>query len=169
LTQEQFDTAQEFKLTKLDKMVGPENSTILIPWLNLSKEDILGEYEFDIEVGSTQPVNQETRKRDSVSLAQLFSGIPGLAQYIRPRAAAVDILDAFEKHDIEKFLKSEEEVQQQQQAAAQAATQSEIQTDMPKRQTDLAKTQIKSQTALAIEDSKATTARLTAALKRGKE
>ena len=45
--------------SKLAKIVTPEGVQTLIPWLSISKEDIEGEYDFSIVIGSTQPVKRE--------------------------------------------------------------------------------------------------------------
>jgi len=139
--------------TKLAQIAGQEGAIILQPWLDLSKEDIQGEYNFDIEVGSTQPVNEETRKRDVVEAAQLLQNNP----YIKPRESTRVVLETFRIPDPDSLLKSEEEVQQEQQQQAQAATQGEVEDRQMKSQTDLAKTQMKSETQLETANLKAQT------------
>ena len=75
LTQDQFTEAQNSLPHKLSKITGPE-ANILLPWITASKDDIQGEYEFSIEVGSMQPINQEQRKRDAVTMYQMFAQDP---------------------------------------------------------------------------------------------
>jgi hypothetical protein len=140
LDQQQFELLQQRTPTKLEKITGNDGAVILQPWLNLSKSDIQGEYDFSIEVGSTQPINAETRKRDFVQMAGMSQGNP----YIKTREMTRLGLETFDVKDPDSLMKSEEEVQQEAQAAAQAATQAELQERQMKDQTDLQKTTMKS-------------------------
>lgn len=139
--------------TKLSRIVGDEGAITLQPWLELSKADIQGEYNFDIEMGSTQPVNEETRKRDIATLAQILQGNP----YMRQRESTIRVLEVFKEPDIDSLVKPEEEVQQEQAQAAQAASQGEIADREMKSQVDLAKTQMKTQTTEKTSQLKAET------------
>ena len=130
--------------TKLEKITSTKDAILALPWLNASKDDIMGEFEFSIEVGSTRPVNQEIRKRDIQELSQLLAGNP----LINSREALLRIFEVYEVRDVDKLIKTDEQVQQEQQAALQAQTQAEIEKGQPKRDTDLTKTQIKSATTL---------------------
>lgn len=139
----QFTDAQQFAGNKLEKIAVGGNQ-VLLPWLNVSKEDIKGEYEFTIEVGSTKPFNQETRKRDVQELHGLLQGNP----HVDSLESTKHILEVYEVPDPERFLKDPQESQQQQQQAQQQAIQAEQAKDQPKRDVDLEKTKIKSQTTL---------------------
>ena len=139
LESEQFDFAREYIPTKLEKIVGEQESQIIMPWLNFSKDDIAGDYNFRIDVGSTAPINQEQRKQDMVTLSQLMAGSP----YIDGFESTKRTLEAFDEKDIDKLMKTQEEVQQQSQQAQEQALQTEIAKDQPKRDTDLQKTQMK--------------------------
>jgi hypothetical protein len=130
---------QRFVQSKLEKIVTPEGTAILLPWLTMTKEEIQGDYEFDMEVGSTMPINEEIRKRDAVSLYQLMAENP----YINGREGTKEVLEAFNKPDPEKYLKPEEEVAANAQQSAEQEVQMEIAKNAPKQQTDLAKTQMK--------------------------
>ena len=164
LTQDQFEEAQQGMKSKLEKIVGPEGSQIIAPWFNAGKDDIQGEYDYSLEVGSMQPVNQETRKRDAVQLYQLLAENP----LIDKVEGTKQLLEAFDRRDLDKLLRDPQEVAQEAQAQQQAALQAEIAKDQPKRDTDLQKTQMKSQTSLAVEGSKAKTALLTEVLRGSK-
>ena len=135
-TDEQIRAYIDHKVTKI---VGPENTQILLPWLTLSKKDIEGEYDFSIEVGSTMPINEETRKRDTLALYTTLQDNP----YIKGREGTKDVLEAFKKPDPDKYLKTDEEVAQEAQAQAQQQLQFEQQKDMPKVQMDGMKTEKK--------------------------
>jgi hypothetical protein len=139
-----------FIASKLGKIVGDKDQIYLQPWFNLESKDIKGDYDYTIEVGSTAPINQEVRKRDAGALAQILANNP----YINQREATKKILEAFERKDIEEFLKSEEQVRQEQAAAAQAAMQGEKEKSSDKIKADLLKTQMKSQTALQVSKDK---------------
>jgi hypothetical protein len=146
---------------RIEKIVGEDGKDILQPWINLDKKDIQGEYDFTIEIGSTQPINQEKRKRDALQLAAVLKGNP----YIRGREATMRMLEAFEVMDKEKLVKSEQEVLRQRQMLQEQAVQGEIQKDLPKRQVDMAKTVKKTQSAEKIAQGKNVTTLLTSKLK----
>jgi hypothetical protein len=150
---------REFVLDKIDKITSKEGHAILQPWLNLSKDDIKGDYDFDIEVGSMQPDNEETRKRDTAQLSQFNFGNPAINQ----REWTRKMNEAFDRKDVDEYLKSPEEIQQQQQQAIQAQQGPEIAERQIKSQTDLAKTKMKTdsaekQTAMKVEASMLETA-----------
>lgn len=130
----------------IKKILG-DDVEVLLPWLNLEKSDIMGDFDFDIEVGSTQPLNQETRKRDILQLKQILEGSP----YINAEEATKAVLEAFDRNDIDKLMRTQKEVEQQQMQQAQTAVQAEQAKNQPKRDTDLQKTQMKVQGALAKE------------------
>jgi hypothetical protein len=126
----------------LSKIVGQENVVALMPWLNLSKEDIQGDYDFQIEVGSTLPINEETRKRDFMQVAPLFAQNPK----IDPDKLTEWGMEVF---DIKRDLfKSDEQVAAEQEAQPPSDAEVKIAERQMKDQTDLKKTQMKSQTAI---------------------
>ncbi|MDH4101584.1 MAG: hypothetical protein OEV28_13545 [Nitrospirota bacterium] len=132
----------------LSKIVGPQEIMPFLPWLSISKADIQGDFDFEIEAGSMQPVNDETRKRDMIALRQIMEGNP----YIDPLKATRMVLETFRvKTDI---LKPEQQVKQEQAQAKQMAVQSELAMDAPKRQTDIQKTQMKEQGKLQVQQMK---------------
>jgi len=132
------------KLVKIDSL---EGAITLMPWLEVKKNDIDTDCIVEIEIGSTMPQNEQQQKSEAVSLYQLLAQNP----YIRAREGTKSLLETFGKVDAEKMLKSEEEVQQLAMANAKAQLESQIAVDAPKRQTDLAKTQIKSQTTKEVQ------------------
>lgn len=133
---------QPYVKKKLEKIVGENGATVLLPWLSMTKEDIAGDYIYDIEIGSTMPINDETRKRDAVAMYQMFQENP----YIRGREGTIKVMEAFNVMEPEKMLKSEEELQQSQMAGAKSQLDMEIAKDEPKRQVDIAKTKMKTDT-----------------------
>lgn len=144
LNEDEFQLARRYADGRLEKIAGPDGAMLLYPWLNTSKDDIMGDYEYTIEVGSTQPVNQEKRKHDAMILHQMASQNP----YIDGAESTKRLYEAFEVRDIEKLLKKKEDVAKESMQKAQMSIQAEQAKDMPKHQVDLAKTQIKSATAI---------------------
>lgn len=143
LNDRQFEQVKQYADNKLQKIVG-EKADVVQPWLNLSKDDIQGEYEFEIAVGSTQPVNQQKRKQDALTLAQVLQGNPFIDGYEATRK----LLEVFEDKDLEKLLKKPEQVLQEQMQQGKMQVLAEQMKNAPKRETDLEKTKIKSQTTL---------------------
>jgi hypothetical protein len=148
LSAEQFGDKDLMKFmgSKVTKIAGPEGATILLPWLTMSKDDIKGDYEHEIEVGSTMPINEETRKRDATALYQMLADNP----YVNGREGTKKLIESFNIQDVEKYLKPEGQMEKEQAAGQKAALEAEMQKDAPKRETDLAKTQIKSQTTKEV-------------------
>lgn len=142
LNQEQFQFAQQFAPKKLEKIAG-EGTEVLLPWLNFSKEDIKGDYNFNIDVGSTAPINQEQRKQDLITLHQLLAGNPFIEQEESTRRT----LEVFGEKDTDRLMKSGEEVARQAQAEQQAAGQAELQDREMKSEVDLTKTKMKTDSA----------------------
>ena len=76
------------------------------------REDIVGEYDFSVEGGSTQPMNDTIRKQQAVSLLNAVAPLIGVV--IDPAAIAIHILETgFGIKDPQKYL-----IQQQQAAPA---------------------------------------------------
>ncbi len=142
LNQDQFQFAQQFAPNKLEKMAG-EGAEVILPWLNFTKEDIKGDFNFNMDVGSTAPINQEKRKADVVQLAQLLAGNP----FINQEEATKRTLEVFGEKNTDRLMKPAEEVQAQAQQAEEAATAAELEDRQIKSQTDLTKTQMKTNSA----------------------
>jgi len=149
LNPQQFEEAQEFLDSKLYNIVG-EESTAIFPWLTLSQKDIEGDYNYDIEVGSTQAVNQETRKNDIVALNKILGG----SRWINEKEAVIRVLEAFEQKDIERLMKTQEDVDQLDQRRQQQAQQPTPDQQL-KTQADLKKTEKKSATSVEVANIKA--------------
>lgn len=140
LTNEQLLETSETIPDKIAKIAG-QGSDVLMPWLTASKDDIQGEYEFDIQTGSTRPINQETRKRDATFIYQTLLQSPLINQEENLKR----LLEAFPdvRSDMDKLLKPAEQASQEGQQAQQSAIQADIAVQMPKIQADLQKTQMK--------------------------
>ena len=72
-------------------------------WVPYSRDDILGEYDFSVEAGSTQPMNDTIRKPQAVSLLNAIAPLVGTV--IDPAALAIHVLeDGFGIKDPQKFI-----------------------------------------------------------------
>jgi len=72
-------------------------------FLNYSRDDITGEYDFSVQAGSTQPLNDTIRKQQAISLLNAVA--PMVGTVIDPQALAVHVLESgFGIKDPEKFL-----------------------------------------------------------------
>ena len=85
------------------------SSTARIPeageeaFIGYSREDIVGEYDYSVEAGSTQPLNDTIRKQQAVSLLNAMGPLVGTV--IDPQALAVHVLKTgFDIKDPERFL-----------------------------------------------------------------
>jgi hypothetical protein len=108
---------------------------------------------YDLEVGSTLPINEQSQKNDVLMLSKSLENNP----YIKGREATKEILLAFGKADPEKFLKPEGQVEKEHAQQIQEHIQTEMALDAPKHQTDLAKTEMKTDTAKKVAIIKAAT------------
>ena len=72
-------------------------------FIEYSREDIVGEYDFSVQAGSTQPMNDTIRKQQAISLMNAVAPLVGTV--IDPQALAVHVLESgFGIKDPEKFL-----------------------------------------------------------------
>ena len=72
-------------------------------YVKYTREEILGEYDFSVEGGSTQPINDTIRKQQAVSLMNAIA--PLIGTVIDPTALAMHVLEeGFDVKDPMKFL-----------------------------------------------------------------
>tara|TARA_R110002110_G_scaffold381046_2_gene591905 strand:- start:14 stop:505 length:492 start_codon:yes stop_codon:yes gene_type:complete len=72
-------------------------------WIPYSREEIVGEYDFSVQAGSTQPMNETIRKQQAISLMNAVA--PMIGTVIDPAAIAMHILETgFNISDPERFL-----------------------------------------------------------------
>lgn len=151
LNEEEFDRVELELPEKIEKIAGPDDSRVTLPWLNASKDDIQGEYEFQVEVGSTRPISEQQRRQDAVSIAQIVGSNPEFAQHINSREAIKRILTIFDVKEIDQLLIPEEQVGQAQEQAKQDAINAEEQREVPKRETQQRVAQTKGEAQLVGE------------------
>jgi len=72
-------------------------------FIEYSREQILGEYDFQVEGGSTQPLNDTIRKQQAVSLMNALG--PLIGTVVDPAALAMHVLEqGFDIKDPQKFI-----------------------------------------------------------------
>ena len=77
---------------------GPEDM-----FITYTRDDIVGEFDFSVEAGSTQPINDTVRKRQAVELMQAMG--PLIGTVVDPAALARYVLqNAFAVKDPDKFI-----------------------------------------------------------------
>jgi hypothetical protein len=72
-------------------------------FIKYARDDIVGEFDFSVEAGSTQPINDTVRKRQAVEMMQAMAPLVGTV--IDPTALARYVLQhAFAVKDPDKFI-----------------------------------------------------------------
>ena len=72
-------------------------------WIPYTREEIVGEYAYSVQAGSTQPMNETIRKQQAISLMNAVA--PMIGSIIDPAAMAMHILETgFNITDPERFL-----------------------------------------------------------------
>ena len=84
-----------------------------------SRDDIIGEFDFTVEGGSTQPINDTIRKTQAVSLLNAMAPLVGTV--IDPVALAKHVLTmGFDVKDPEKFIIQQQTPQDMEVASEEA-------------------------------------------------
>ena len=156
----QFKEAQSGIPDKLEKIVGPDKTTIY-PWLSFNNDDIKGDFEYSIEIGSTQPINDASRQQQAKALAEYAASNP----LLDPEKVTMRVLESYGEKNPEDLMIPMEQVQAGKQQAMEAAIQAEIQKVMPKIMADLQKTDKKTATSIEIAEIKSKTDIVKEALK----
>jgi hypothetical protein len=73
--------------TQVARVVGPDQA---IYWVPYDREEIQGEYDFEVEAGSTQPMNETVRRQTATALMQAMA--PFLGTVVDPAAMAQHVL-----------------------------------------------------------------------------
>jgi len=93
---QQFTTGEQ-----VFRVVGADGAMIWVPW---SREEIQGEYDFEIEAGSTQPMNETVRRQTAVAVSQAMAPFIQMG-VVDPMALARYMLQfGFGIKNPEKFL-----------------------------------------------------------------
>lgn len=118
---EQFIVANAAKLGMLCQQFMDKQQAIMIEgnegasWINVSKEQIQGEFAYDIEPGIMEPKNEMLHRQQVLKYGEIMASNPQVDQ----RNLAIEITKAFGL-PAEKMLQPEQVVQQNQQAAQEA-------------------------------------------------
>ena len=92
---QQFMTGEE-----MARVSARSGDDLFVPY---SRDDIVGEYDFSVEGGSTQPINDTIRKQQAVSLMNALAPLIGIV--VDPAALARYVLQqGFDVVDPEKFI-----------------------------------------------------------------
>lgn len=80
--------AQQFLSTdQVARIVGPNDSPM---WINYTREDLRGEYDFSVEAGSTMPQNESSRRQSAMQLMDAMAPFVGTA--VSPQKLAEYVL-----------------------------------------------------------------------------
>lgn len=83
------------------RVTGNNGAMVWVPW---TREEILGEYDFEVEAGSTQPMNETVRRQTAVALSQAMAPFVQMG-IVDPAALARHLLQfGFNVRNAEKFL-----------------------------------------------------------------
>jgi len=93
--------AQFLTQEQVARVVGPDGAIIWVPY---DRDDVTGEYDFEVEAGSTQPRNETVRRQEAVQLAQAAGEFVQMG-IIDPRPLARHLLqNGFGIRNPDKFL-----------------------------------------------------------------
>ena len=91
---------QQFMTGEQMAQVADKGGSLFVPY---GRDDITGEYDFSVEAGSTQPINDTIRKQQAVSLLNALAPLVGTV--IDPQALAKHVLsNGFGIKDPDKFM-----------------------------------------------------------------
>ena len=93
---------QEFLTTdQVAKVVGPDNS---VEWIPYNHEDVQGEFDFTVEAGSTQPMNESFRRQSSMQLLDAMAPFIGAGVVNASKLAEHVMRNGFGIKDPASFL-----------------------------------------------------------------
>lgn len=102
VARKQLQVAQQF-LTgeQVARVTGSQGKTI---WLPYTRDDIVGEFDFTVEAGSTQPTNDQQRRQDAMALVSALGPFIEM-QIVDPIAVAKHVLqEGFKVRSFDKFI-----------------------------------------------------------------
>ena len=96
--------AQQYMTGQLiASVVGPNGVPI---WVPFSREDIAGEFDFSVEGGSTQPMNDTMKRQQAVQLLQMMEPLIPTGVVILPQLMAHVLKEGFGIKNPEKFIQA---------------------------------------------------------------
>jgi hypothetical protein len=98
--------AQTFMTSaQVARVVGPQGQMV---WVPFTREDVEGEFDFEVEAGSTQPKNETFKRQQATQVMQTlqpFMGPPGQPGYINvPQLLSYVLREGFGVKNPEKFI-----------------------------------------------------------------
>ncbi len=102
IARKQLQIAQQF-LTgeQVARVTGAQGQTM---WLPFDRDDIIGEYDFVVEAGSTQPANDQQRRQDAMALVSALAPFMEMG-IVNPIAIAKHVLqEGFKVRSFDKFI-----------------------------------------------------------------
>ena len=107
---------QQFMTGEQMAQVASRGESLFVPY---ARDDIVGEYDFSVEAGSTQPINDTIRKQQAVSLLNALAPLVGTV--IDPAALAKHVLtNGFGIKDPDKFMMQQQTPMDQEVARSEA-------------------------------------------------
>jgi hypothetical protein len=95
--------AQEFLTSEqAARVVSPDGN---VSWSRFDRESIQGEYDFEVEAGSTMPRSDSIQRQDAINLLQMMS--PFIGQFVNGQELIKMVLRRFGEKEPEKFLMTE--------------------------------------------------------------
>ena len=96
-------------------------------WLPFTREDIIGEYDFTVEAGSTQPTSEASRRQDAIAMSNVLApfvemGVVdpiALVKHLITEGFGVRSFDRFISEDAKQRLEMRKQAEEQQLAAEQ--------------------------------------------------
>lgn len=73
-------------------------------WVKFDADYIQGEFDFEVEAGSTQPMNETFRQQQALQLVDAIAGLTSLGAMIDPTMVALRVLRSFGVKDAESYL-----------------------------------------------------------------
>lgn len=130
ISRKQLQIAQQF-LTgdQVARVTGANNKQI---WLPYTRDDIIGEFDFAVEAGSTAPKNDVQRRQDALGMSQAIAPFMEMG-VIDPIAIAKHILqEGFGIRAFEKFITPDamQQLEMAKQAKAQSIEQQALQNEL---------------------------------------
>ena len=93
--------AQQFLTTEQVARITTEQGAQV--WVPYSREDVEGEFDFEVEAGSTQPLNETFKRQQAIQLMNTMA--PLIGQVVDPAAVAIHVLrEGFGVKHPERFI-----------------------------------------------------------------
>src|SRR5690606_24737152 len=92
----QFVTSQQ-----IARVTGPDG---VIVWVPYDEEDVEGEFDFEVEAGSTQPRNETVRRQEATALMQAVAPFVDMGVIDPVQLARYVLQEGFGVRSVQKFI-----------------------------------------------------------------